>query len=268
MKLIAVLPAAVLVLALVPPACRAATATPPPPLKASSTITPAADAAPAAAGIVPAGDTFSAAREALLRAVYESTDSITAARARLEALATADPRSAERHYWVALADYRLAPRVMKDPKLGARYCEDGLHHAEAAVKLAPKFADALALKAGLEGFSISIEPSRAMVVSGQISEDLGQAKALAPKNPRVALFDGINTYHMPKFVGGGPDKALPKLKKAQALFAAETPAPTRSRGARTTRSCGRDARASSSRSTTKRARSIARRSTPIRRTCG
>lgn len=173
---------------------------------------------------VSAGDTQAAARQALLRAIFAPTDSLLAARGHLEALANADPKSADAQYWLALADYRLAPRVMQDPKLGARYCKDGLEHADAAIKLAPKFADALALRAGLDGLSISIEPSRAMALSSQIAEDLGQATALAPRNPRVALFDGINTFHMPKFVGGGPDKALVKLRKSQALFAAEKPA--------------------------------------------
>jgi hypothetical protein len=36
------------------------------------------------------------------------------------------------------------------------------------------------------------------------------------------LLDAINTLHKPPFVGGGADKALPKLEQTIELFAAET----------------------------------------------
>ena len=51
---------------------------------------------------------------------------------------------------------------------------------------------------------------------------MAHAKDLAPKNPRVALLDGINTLYKPAFVGGGADKAVLRFGEAQVLYAAET----------------------------------------------
>jgi tetratricopeptide (TPR) repeat protein len=110
---------------------------------------------------------------------------------------------------------------MKDKAAAERYWKDGLEHLGQAIVLDPKFADAIALEAGLRGLGIMLDPSRAMVLGGEIEEGLSRAAALAPKNPRIALLDGINTFNKPKFVGGGLDKALVKLKKSQELFAAE-----------------------------------------------
>jgi tetratricopeptide (TPR) repeat protein len=56
----------------------------------------------------------------------------------------------------------------------------------------------------------------------QMEGDMGHARDLAPKNPRVALLDGINTLYKPAFVGGGAGAARTKFEKAGALFAAET----------------------------------------------
>jgi hypothetical protein len=52
--------------------------------------------------------------------------------------------------------------------------------------------------------------------------DMAHAKGLAPKNPRVALLDGINTLYKPGFVGGGAGNAIKKFAESADLFAAET----------------------------------------------
>ncbi len=223
LRVLSIVAAAALAGAANPPcACTAVTATAATPTAAAVAASTARDSTVVAAATAPAAPAdLATARIALMRAVYGSTDSILAARAQLEALAAASPKSAALHYWVALADYRLVPRLMKDAKAAARYCKDGLDQLDRAIAIQPKFADAIALEGGLQGLEISLDPTRAMALGPQIVETLGRAAALEPANPRVALLDGINTYHVPRFVGGGPDKALVRLAHAQQLYAAE-----------------------------------------------
>jgi tetratricopeptide (TPR) repeat protein len=109
-----------------------------------------------------------------------------------------------------------------DKKRAQQVCKDGLLHAERLVKLDPKHAEGWALMAGLEGLSLSFaSPMAGMTLGPKMEEELRRAVTLEPKNPRVRLIQGINTFHKPKFVGGGPEPALPILESAQKLFAAE-----------------------------------------------
>ena len=195
---------------------RAATA--PSPAASTDSSTKTADA-PAAAPAVSIASGIT--NQDVQRAVDGGPDSLLQLQSKLSALLAADPKSKELHYWIGYTDYRLAPRLMKDRSASERYVKDGLQHLDQAIKLDPKFADAIALEAGLRGFSIMLEPARGPALGGEIEEELGRASGIAPRNPRVALLDGKNTYHKPKFVGGGFDKALAKLAKAQQLFAAE-----------------------------------------------
>jgi tetratricopeptide (TPR) repeat protein len=110
-----------------------------------------------------------------------------------------------------------------DTKQAARWCEDGVVHLEQAIKLDPKLADAYALQAGLMGMQISLDPGRAIALGSQIQEAFKRSEAIAPDNPRLALLRGISAYHMPRFFGGGPEKALEWFARAQKHYATETP---------------------------------------------
>jgi tetratricopeptide (TPR) repeat protein len=160
------------------------------------------------------------ARALMYAATYDSVHKLVAAREELARLSTADPQSVELHYWVALASYRLTPRLMsKDKKQAKLYCEDGVRHLDQALAIDARSAECLALKGGLLGLAIGLAPMSAMSVGSEISELYGQARGIAPENPRVALMEGVNTYSKPGFVGGGAKKALPQLERAIALFA-------------------------------------------------
>ena len=168
---------------------------------------------------------ITAAKRALARAnTQKGPEALIAARAKLESLAAAEPKSLSLHYWVAYADWRLVPRLSEDAKLGERYCKDGLAEVEKALKLEPSFADALALKAGLQGMSLQFDPSQTMSLGPEMMQHLARAVELAPKNPRVRFLDALNTLHAPAFVGGGPAPALAKFKEAIALFEASSTA--------------------------------------------
>jgi tetratricopeptide (TPR) repeat protein len=164
-----------------------------------------------------------AARRGLERAVYApGPEALLKARADFEALSNAEPKKASLHYWVALADWRVVPRFAADKKSGARYCKDGIAHADQALAIDPKLAEAMALRASLQGLSLTFDQSNMMAIAQDMEQGLRRAETLAPSNPRVFFFDGINTLHKPAFVGGGPAPALAKFKHALELFAAET----------------------------------------------
>jgi tetratricopeptide (TPR) repeat protein len=151
-----------------------------------------------------------------------SAQALLAGRDRFVALSAAEPASADLHVWVAVATWRAVPLVMRDDQEQAKkLCDDGIRRADQALKLEAKSAEALAVKVGLQGLSIGFNPVSGMTLGAEMEETMEQALALAPRNPRVQLFDAINTMHKPKFVGGGPDKALEKFQKAQQLYAAE-----------------------------------------------
>jgi tetratricopeptide (TPR) repeat protein len=163
-----------------------------------------------------------AARRALDRGIYlKGPETLVQARAQFEALSKAEPGSARLHYWVALADWRLVPRF-QDAKQAERFCKDGLEHADQALKLDPKLAEALALKSALQALSLRFDPGSTMTVGLELETNMRRALEMAPDNPRILLLDGINTLHKPTFVGGGADKAFAKLSKASQLFAAES----------------------------------------------
>ncbi len=58
---------------------------------------------------------------------------------------------------------------------------------------------------------------------------LDEAVAAAPKDPRVALVNGMSRLNAPRAFGGGPAKGEPELRRAVALFAEDrstSPQPT------------------------------------------
>ena len=158
-----------------------------------------------------------------------SLEGLLKARGRLLALVVADPKSATAHYWVAVADWRIVPIASggddeKTRKNAERYCTEGLAQCDQALALDPRFAEAIALRASLQGLSIQFDPSRAMALGGEMMPAMDRAREIAPGNPRVLFLQALNTLHMPAFVGGGPARALPMFVKAQELYAAEAKA--------------------------------------------
>ncbi len=59
--------------------------------------------------------------------------------------------------------------------------------------------------------------------SMKAGEAISKAEKLNPENPRVYYLRGSNTFHSPKFIGGGPEKARPDLEKAAQMFESQKP---------------------------------------------
>jgi tetratricopeptide (TPR) repeat protein len=168
---------------------------------------------------------INAAKTALQDAVnHGDATAILAARASFVALADAEPKNARLQYWVALCDWRATPILQqKDKKRATEFCKDGVSRCDAALKADAKLADALALKAGLQGIGIGLDLYNPMTVSFGMEGALRQAKELAPESPRVALLEAMNTLHKPEFVGGGPERAAKQFDKAMELAAKDAP---------------------------------------------
>jgi len=168
------------------------------------------------------GDAALIAARRLIQDGFNRGDSpaILKSRGQLLGMLAADPGSAEIHYGVALADWRAVPLLAgKNRDAAKRHCEEGLEHCDAALKADPRMAEAMALKAGLQGMSIQFNGAAAIVLAPQMQANMARALELAPDNPRIHLLDGINTFHTPAFFGGGAERAMTKMRKAIDLFA-------------------------------------------------
>lgn len=179
-------------------------------------------AAPAARA---SGD-FAEARRSLASAVTAgSAAEIRKARDAFAVLAAGDPKSAELAYWLALADWRLVPVLPDSEKTAARtLVKDGIAACDRALAAKPRFADAIALRAALQGLAFQfVSPQAGMALGAEMEEGYGRALGTEPGNPRVLLLKGLNDLHKPKEVGGGPEKAKASLDAALAAFA-KTPA--------------------------------------------
>ena len=59
--------------------------------------------------------------------------------------------------------------------------------------------------------------------SKKAADAIAAAEKLNPENPRVYYLRGSNTFHTPKFFGGGAEKAKPDLEKAAKMFETQKP---------------------------------------------
>lgn len=166
---------------------------------------------------------LTAAKQQLSAGVSSSQpDAILKARAAFAALQNDDPKDARLACWIAVASWRAVPLLQSsDVEQAKRICKDGIAAADRAIALDPKLADAVAIKAGLQGLSVTFNPALGMSLGGEMDEAYGRAEGLEAKNPRVALLKAMNTMHKPEFVGGGAKRAMPQFEKAIALFDAE-----------------------------------------------
>lgn len=65
--------------------------------------------------------------------------------------------------------------------------------------------------------------SKGAKYSTKAAEAIAVAEKLNPENPRVFYLRGSNTFHTPKFFGGGAEKAKPDLEKAAKMFETQQP---------------------------------------------
>ena len=177
-------------------------------------------AAAAAAGA--SGDLDAAVRA--LHSALERADAraIAPARARLDSLAASAPRLAAPRHWLVLADWRLAELALdSDIAAAARLAARGESLCGLALKLDPRDPETLALRAGLRVTLAEAAPGSPAAAALDVAarNDLDRALSLAPRNPRVWLFQSLAVLHRPAAAGGGPRAAQGVLAKTLELFA-------------------------------------------------
>ena len=145
--------------------------------------------------------------------------------AKLERAAAAAPAAWEPRYYQARAYLKLG-FAGKDGDTQDKLFDQAAAALSAAKKLAgADQAELLIMEAYVYQGRIMVSPMmRGPVYTGRVQEALGQAKALAPNNPRVYLLLANDLFYRPAFFGGGAEKAKPLYEKAKALFATFKPA--------------------------------------------
>jgi tetratricopeptide (TPR) repeat protein len=166
---------------------------------------------------------LAAAKQQLQAGVSASqADAIMKARSAFALLQQQNPKDARLACWIAVACWRAVPLLQtSDAEQAKRVCKDGIAAADRAIALDPKLADAVAVKAGLQGLSLSFNPSMSMTLGPEMDESYGRAEGMEPGNPRVAFLKALNTMHKPEFVGGGAKRAMAQFERSIALFAAQ-----------------------------------------------
>ena len=145
--------------------------------------------------------------------------------AKMERAVAAAPAAWEPRYYQARAYLKLG-FAGKDGDAQDKLFDQ----AEAALNAAKKLAGAdqaelLIMQAYVLQGRIMVSPmTRGAVYTGRVQEALGQAKALAPNNPRVYLLLANDLFYRPAFFGGGAEKARPLYERAKALFGTFRPA--------------------------------------------
>ena len=182
---------------------------------------------PAAAGPAAAPDAFTALMAATIaeQNAAKTPADVQANLAKLERAVAAAPAAWEPRYYQARAYLKLG-FAGKDGDAQDKLFDQ----AEAALNAAKKLAGAdqaelLIMQAYVNQGRIMVSPmTRGAVYTGRVQEALGQAKALAPNNPRVYLLLANDLFYRPAFFGGGAEKAKPLYDRAKALFGTFRPA--------------------------------------------
>lgn len=193
--------------------------------QAKTTVLASASAAAPAASAAPSAYLTMMTATVVAQSAAATPADVQANLAQLERVAAAAPSAWEPRYYQARGYLKLG-FAGKDGDQQDQLFDQ----AQAALDQAKKLpgadqAEVLILQAYIYQGRIMVSPmTRGMVYAGRVAEALGQAKALAPDNPRVYLLLGNDLFYRPAMFGGGAEKAKPLYAKAKALFATFRPA--------------------------------------------
>ena len=126
-------------------------------------------------------------------------------------------------YYAAYSRIQLSYLEKEEAKKEA-YVDEAENYLAEAVRLLGKETDEThVLTAMVANARMAVKPQSRWQKYGKIfDEQLDQAKAMNPDNPRIYLQRGISKFYTPKMFGGGKKAATPYFEKAQALFAKES----------------------------------------------
>lgn len=151
-------------------------------------------------------------------------DSMYAARATFERTLADTGLSAWSHYYIALADYRIAGLLGEESKdQASEHLNAAVEHLKKATEIDPQAAEAYALLSSAYGLQVGLSPMKSMLLGPKIGKAAQKAKQLAPDSPRVVLSAAISDFNTPKMFGGSKEKGLQGFQHAAELFAQEEP---------------------------------------------
>ena len=151
-------------------------------------------------------------------------DAMYAARATFERALADTGLSAWGHYYIALADYRIAGLLgEKNKDQASEHLKVAVEHLEKATEIDPQAAEAYALLSSAYGLQIGLSPMKSMLLGPRVGKASQKAEQLAPDNPRVVLSAAISDFNTPKMFGGSKEKGLQGFQRAAELFAQEEP---------------------------------------------
>ena len=126
-------------------------------------------------------------------------------------------------YYAAFALSRASFSISDNAKRDATV-DHAIELLNKALALNPGESEIFALLGFTYLAKLNVQPMvRGMEYTQKAQATLEQAKAMNPANPRPEYLIGTITYHMPSFLGGGKEKALPQLQAAMLKFDAFTP---------------------------------------------
>ena len=150
-------------------------------------------------------------------------DSMYAARATFERALADTSLSAWGHYYIALADYRIAGLLEGESKDPSEHLNAAVEHLKKATEIDPQAAEAYSLLSSVYGWQIGLSPMKSMLLGPRVGKAAQKAKQLAPDNPRVVLSAAISDFNTPEMFGGSKEKGLQGFQRAAELFAQEEP---------------------------------------------
>ena len=150
-------------------------------------------------------------------------DAMYAARATFERALADTGLVAWGHYYIALADYRIAGLLEGESKDPSEHLNAAVEHLKKATEIDPQSAEAHALLSSVYGWQIGLSPMKTMILGPKVGKASQKAKKLAPDNPRVVLSAAISDFNTPEMFGGSKEKGLQGFQRAAELFAQEEP---------------------------------------------
>lgn len=186
-------------------------------------------AAVAEPSLAQSGDSLVVRAKAVLQTGVHAgnLDSMYAARAMFERTLGDTQLTTWSHYYVALADHRIANHLLSEgtenKDRAAEHLKSAVEHLQQAAQSERQAAEAHSLLASVYGRQISLSPFRAMSLGPKAGKSSKKAAELAPDNPRVVLGAAVSDFNTPEMWGGDKERAMQGFMRATELFAQEEP---------------------------------------------
>lgn len=144
-------------------------------------------------------------------------DMIQQARSMFERAASDPDYTPLAHYYMALAEYRLASGSAEKAEQ-LEHLNKGITLLEKAIELDDASAEAYALMGSMLGWKAGLKPMQSMFLGPKASGMISKAEKLAPENPRVVMVRAISDYNTPSMFGGDRERAMKGFKRAASYF--------------------------------------------------